>query len=231
VNNLCEWIKPREIEEIEPVVSKYYIFCEGEQTEPNYFEGFKKYIELNAIYKNIVQITIEGLGKETERILNYAIDYVNNKKISDAKIWCVYDKDSFPAEHFNNVSERIRTMNKSPNNNIKYYGAWSNQCIEYWFILHFNYYDADNDRSYYIENLNKNFKIKELGVYHKSKDKEIFDKLSLKGNPKLAIKHAKRRIKECKGQSDTNSSPATKVYELVEELANYLPADMKQFYL
>jgi len=35
----------------------------------------------------------------------------------------------------------------------------------------------------------------------------------------------------CCGKSDTASAPATKVYELVEELAKYLPEDIKKRYL
>ena len=42
-----EWKKPREIEYLVPREDRYYIFCEGEQTEPKYFNGFKKCISFN----------------------------------------------------------------------------------------------------------------------------------------------------------------------------------------
>lgn len=48
------------------------------------------------------------------------------------------------------------------------------------------------------------------------------------GNPKLAIRYAKRIIKDGEGKTPTEIALGTKVYELVEELARYLPERDKQ---
>ena len=53
--------------------------------------------------------------------------------------------------------------------------------------------------------------------------KDIFRILMEKGNPKLAIRYAKRIIEENKGKTPAAIAPGTKVYELVEELVKYLP--------
>ncbi len=37
-----EWKKKRRKEYLEKREFRYYIFCEGQQTEPSYFEGFKR---------------------------------------------------------------------------------------------------------------------------------------------------------------------------------------------
>lgn len=50
----------------------------------------------------------------------------------------------------------------------------------------------------------------------------IFEILMEKGNPKLAIRYAKRIKKDGQGKTPTEIAPGTKVYELVEELAKYL---------
>ena len=50
----------------------------------------------------------------------------------------------------------------------------------------------------------------------------IFEILMEKGNPKLAIRYAKRIIKDGQGKTPTEIALGTKVYELVEELAKYL---------
>ena len=60
---------------------RYYIFCEGEQTEPQYFSSFKKYIESNPIYKNLVLIEIEPCGAETMRVISQAEEFVRKNKV------------------------------------------------------------------------------------------------------------------------------------------------------
>ena len=47
------------------------------------------------------------------------------------------------------------------------------------------------------------------------------------GSPKLAIRYARRIIKNGEGKTPVEIAPGTKVYELVEELAKYLPEEIK----
>ena len=60
---------------------------------------------------------------------------------------------------------------------------------------------------------------------------DTFDILMTHGNQKLAVRYAKRIIKEHKGLSPTDIAPGTKVYELVEELAKYLPEELQSIIL
>ena len=60
--------------------------------------------------------------------------------------------------------------------------------------------------------------------------KDIFEILLERGNPKLAIRYAKRIIKDGQGRTPTEIAPGTKVYELVEELAKYLPEIVQKKY-
>ena len=55
----------------------------------------------------------------------------------------------------------------------------------------------------------------------------IFAILIKYGNSKLAIRYAKRIIKDGSGKTPTEIAPGTKVYELVEELAKYLPEEVQ----
>ena len=100
------WKKKRRQEYMEKKEYRYYIFCEGRQTEPRYFEGFKKLIEDNPVYRDMVLIEIEPCQAETMRVIGMAERYVNSNKIKKGQIWCVYDKDSFPAADFNGVVHR-----------------------------------------------------------------------------------------------------------------------------
>ena len=76
------------------------------------FQGFKKWIEENPIYKDMVLIEIESCQAETMRVIGMAEEYVKKNRLQKGQIWCVYDKDSFPAQHFNGVVERAEKLNK-----------------------------------------------------------------------------------------------------------------------
>lgn len=224
-----QWRKHRRKEYLEQKEYRYYIFCEGEQTEPLYFEGFKRLIENNPIYKDMVLVKIEPCAAETMRVIGKAEKYVCKNGIDRGQIWCVYDKDSFPAKDFNGVVKRADKLNLE-NMKLQYHAAWSNECIELWFILHFAYYTSNNDRAVYIKFLNDKFRELGIGKYQKNM-KNIFSILLEKGNPKLAIRYAKRIIEDGKGKTPSEIAPGTKVYELVEELAKYLPEKFKQRFL
>lgn len=224
-----KWKKKRRQEYLEKKQYRYYIFCEGQQTEPLYFIVFKKLIEENPIYKDMVLIEIEPCQAETMRVIGIAEDYVKKNEIKKGQIWCVYDKDSFPPERFNGVVERADSLNKD-NPELQYHTAWSNECIEYWFLLHFAYYTANNHRSEYITFLNDKFKRLGIGKYQKNL-KDIFGILLDYGNPKLAIRYAKRIIKNGAGKKPTEIAPGTKVYELVEELAKYLSDEIQKKFI
>ncbi len=96
--------------------------------------------------------------------------------------------------------------------------------------MHFAYYTSNNHRSEYIKFLNDKFRELGIGKYQKNR-KDIFHVLMEKGSPKLAIRYAKRIIKDQAGKAPTEIAPGTKVYELVEELVKYLPEEFKDFFL
>ena len=222
------WKKKRRQEYLEKKEFRYYIFCEGQATEPKYFQGFKRYIEDNPIYRDMVLIEIEGCQAETMRVIGKAEEYVRENKITKGQIWCVYDKDSFPSSDVNGVVQRAEVLNQK-NPDIQYHAAWSNECIEYWFMLHFAYYTANNHRSEYKKFLNEKFQELGIGKYEKNMD-NIFETLMNGGNPKLAIRYAKRIIKNGEGKTPAEIAPGTKAYELVEELAKYLPEEIRKYF-
>ena len=58
----------------------------------------------------MVLIEIEPCQAETMRVIGMAERYVKKNKIQKGQIWCVYDKDSFPAKDFNGVEQRARQL-------------------------------------------------------------------------------------------------------------------------
>lgn len=117
------------------------IVGEGVHTEPSYFEQFKE---------PGVKIVAIGLGEGTRKLVN---DVENHKAVEERKlngktfdeVWVVFDKDSF--KDFNQAISEA----KSKGYNV----AYSNQAIEYWFILHFmDHQGGAMDRKDYAKVLN-----------------------------------------------------------------------------
>lgn len=176
----------------------------------------------------MVLIEIEPCQAETMRVIGIAEDYVKKNEIQKGQVWCVYDKDSFPAEHFNGVEERANSLNKIKPE-LQYHAAWSNECIEFWFLLHLRIIQHITTGTEYISFLNDKFKELGIGKYQKNMN-DIFTILMKYGNPKLAIRYAKRSIKDGAGKTPTEIAPGTKVYELVEKLAKYLPEEVQKYF-
>ena len=134
---------------------------------------------------------------------------------------------------FDNVSLRVQTLNTQKeyqSKDVYFHGAWSNECIEFWFLLHFEYMTSNILRSDYVSKLSDHFK-EVLKVKYQKNDPDIFNRLiEANGSPKLAIRYAKRILNESKGQSPSKIAPGTAVHELVEQLAHYLPNEMKGYF-
>ena len=71
-----KWKKKRRQEHLELKKYRYYIYWEGQPTEPQYFAGFKKLIEENPVYKDMALIEIEPCQAETMRVIGMAEDNV-----------------------------------------------------------------------------------------------------------------------------------------------------------
>lgn len=236
--NISHAKKKRRVGTLKPIVHQFYIFCEGKKTETNYFGGFRDAIEQNPVYKNAVHIEITGLGMNTLRVVEKAEEFVEENAVSNAQVWCVYDKDDFPDQNFNGAFERICSLSNFPQNekrHVKYYAAWSNECFEYWFILHFQNYVENEGRKEYYRILDSYFarsNMKKFHVKHYDKtNNRLFQIMTEAGNPKEAIFRAKMRRRQYSQLPPAKEVPATRVYELVLKLAEYLPEYLKRRYL
>ena len=77
--------------DFKPTRKNFLIVCEGEKTEPNYFSHFR-------VPKIVCDVV--GIGANTESLVKKAIELKNNATISYDNVWCVFDRDSFPAQNF-----------------------------------------------------------------------------------------------------------------------------------
>ena len=192
-----------------------YIFTEGEETEVNYFESKKKEIEGEIRRKNI-KIEIKGKGYNTLSLINFTLGFIKkeNIKINDSKnsdeCWVVFDKDDFNKD-FDNA------INKAEANNLKV--AYSNECFELWFLLHFSFYNVASGGKDYNSKLTDNLR-KFTGDKKIKYEKNLENIYSLiKGKEGDAIRNAKKLLNMHKDEkSFLKKNPSTTVYLLVENL-------------
>ena len=200
--------------EIPSIIEKptILIVCEGQNTEPSYFNNFKL---SSATVKSI------GEGYNTVSLVKRAI-MLSQRKAYD-QVWCVFDKDDFDDADFNSA------INLAKQNNFGV--AYSNQAFEYWIILHFNDHQGGGiTRDLYDNLINKYLKpfgLKYEGKKSKIISDDIFDilesieKKSGKARRILAMERAKRNHQLLTHQNPAKEESSTTVYKLVEELDKY----------
>ena len=174
---------------------KILIICEGEKTEPNYFKKFK-------IRPEFV-VKVEGFGMNTVSLVKEAMRLA--KESNYDQIWCVFDKDDFSTNNFNNAL----TLAKKNKNQV----AYSNEAFELWYLLHFSYVDTGIPRGSYQRRLSAQ---RCLGHPYKKNSEAIFDELYTK--QKDAIRNAKRLLGEYQPNNPAKDNPSTTVHLLVEQL-------------
>ena len=190
---------------------KYYlIVCEGEKTEPLYFEGMKKDLPKGVL--DSTTIDIDGTGTNTLWIIEEALRIASLSERKYDQIWAVFDRDSFPASNFNNAISKVRDKNV--------HCAWSNEAFELWYLLHFNYHDTGISRVEYGHLIERELTDR-LGrrFEYRKNSKEMYEILKTHGNMDQAIKWAKKLDYSYRSRTDyANQNPCTKVYKLVQEL-------------
>lgn len=181
------------------------ILCEDGKSATLYFKGF----ELDTRRVEVLPI---GTGMNTDSLVENAIE---RKKeairggVPFNEIWCVFDRDSFPAENFN------RAFQLAENHGI--FVAWANEAFEIWYLLHFNYHDTDISRADYARRLRAL-----LHCEYDKADDQIYAKLE--PYQPMAMKHAKRLEKhwiEMGGCNPERANPSTSIHKLVEFLNEF----------
>lgn len=189
------------------------IVCEGENTEPSYFNQFRI---TSAKVKSI------GEGYNTVSLVNRALVLKNQGNYN--QVWCVFDKDDFDDNDFNNAIQIAEA------NNIGV--AYSNQSFEYWLILHFNDHQGGGmHRVSYNVKINEHLKPFNV-TYDGNGTKlieadffELLDGVDDKTNMKrvqLALYRAERNYKLFDHINPAKEESSTTMFRLVSELLKYV---------
>jgi hypothetical protein len=188
------------------IKQSFLIICEGENTEPDYFNEFKL---------GSARVEAVGKGMNTISLVRQAVQLKKEYLKRDMKFdqyWVVFDKDDWTEVDFNNAIAIARASD--------FKVAYSNQAFEYWFMLHFNLHQGKIDRNTYEAKLTDY-----LGFKY-AKDSSVSSKIFniLLKRQETVISNARHAYNSFGG---THASPATEessttVFLLVEELRKYL---------
>lgn len=181
--------------ETREVLQRFLIVCEGEKTEPNYFKSFR-------VPKIILDV--RGMGANTTALVEKAVQLRDEGEYD--QVWCVFDRDSFPADHFN------RALALAENEGIKV--AYSNEAFELWYLLHYNFYNTAMSRADYINKLSPL-----LGRRYKKNDVSLYEEL--RSRQQTAIAHANRLLQQYNPTNPEQDNPSTTVHLLVEQLLRF----------
>lgn len=179
---------------------KILIVCEGEKTEPSYFRSFPEKPDV------FDSLDVTGIGNNTVFVVKKAIELRDNavkKGNPYIEVWAVFDKDDFPQKDFE-AAIRLAVENKI-------HVAYSIECFELWYLLHFNYYDTGMHRNDYFDKLTILLKQK----YEKNNENMYS---LLKSRIDTAIKNASKLHVKQMSLSLKEQNPITLVYELVQKL-------------
>lgn len=111
---------------------KVLIVCEGEKTEPHYFQGLINHYELNTA--NIV-IAARGKNDPMGIVERAKQRYREDRDAGNPfdRVYCVFDKDSHTT--YGPALEAIAQA--TPHET--FFAINSVPCFEYWLLLHYNY--------------------------------------------------------------------------------------------
>lgn len=189
------------------------IVCEGENTEPSYFNRFRI---TSAKVKSV------GEGYNTVSLVNRAYELAQQGNYDI--VWCAFDKDDFKDVDFNNAIKIAEANNFGV--------AYSNQAFEYWLILHFNDHQGGGmHRDSYNEKINdllKPFKISYDGNRSKIINEDFFELLdgvdsnTNRKRVELAIYRAERNYEKLDHTNPAKEESSTTIFRLVRELLKYV---------
>lgn len=196
----------------------FLIVCEGEVTEPAYFEELRNRLPPEMVER----IVLQGVGRGTTQLLKETEALVERRKYDNKPpyyyVWLVFDKDDFP--DFDKTIHAIEDKNaaaKASKTPPYWFAAWSNEAFELWYLLHFQ--DASGGalrRSQYCERLSQ-----WLNRPYKKNDHALFQ--LLEGHMVGAIQRADPLLAKYDHTTIPYSqrNPATNVVTLVKELLRY----------
>jgi len=181
------------------------IVCEGEVTEREYFEGFRRWcknprVEIAFDGPAGVPLTLVGRAKQRRDEADRAASRAGDDFLRYDEVWCVFDVD----EHPHVVSAREGALAAG----LRI--AMSNPCFELWLLLHF----ADNPGMQPRHEMQRRLSDRTPAIRDKHVDFE-----ALAGGYDDAYRRAERLARDARDRGDdVTGNPSTEVYLLTDSI-------------
>ncbi len=196
------------------VRKRFLIVSEGKKTEPFYFKAFEK-----GLPRGTLQVETRGVGRSTQSLVDVIRQIRDELQAEYAvnfnEVWAVFDKDDFKNDSFDNA---IHSRSGK-----QYEVAWSNECFELWYLLHFKDQTTHINRKAVFKALER-----ELGVHNYEglkgdAGRGFHEKMAIHSNQATAIERAKKLFEnwsdpQAKRTPPSQQNPCTTVFLLVEKL-------------
>ncbi|MFA6450836.1 MAG: RloB family protein [bacterium] len=187
------------------------IVCEGKKTEPNYLTSIKQEWRLTSM--DIEIVGGDECGTDPKGIVDFAKSRArqlrtNKREIKNENVWCVFDRD----QHLTCDAAIIMA------NDNGFGVAFSNPCIELWYLLHFQ------DQTAYLERDAAKRELKNHMPDYEKSMAGIFRELE-SGLIGAELRANNLRIRHVGNGYPENHNPSTSVDKLIKHLRNIREAD------
>ena len=181
------------------------VVCEGEVTEPQYLEQFRRsrrnhLVVLEISDKHGVPRTLVDRAKEVKNDAAKRARREHDDNLAFDEVWCVFDVDDHP--HIPEACDKAKA------NNIRL--AVSNPSFELWLLLHF----CDNPGGQHRTKIAKQLK-KHVPNYHKH---IVFSDFA--GGYKEAYRRAHQMQAQANKDGEPYRNPTTGVFALTQSIAD-----------
>jgi len=184
------------------------VFVEGARTEADYLTAWHRE------YRDTVTVTIDPFHGGPLQLVERAIATMEDER-RDARrgrgrahdeYWCMFDRDEHP--------NLPLAFGKALGAGVRV--AYSNPCLELWFLLHFQ------DQSAYLERMDAQAKAKALLRCEKVLDDAAVKEL-LARHPEAVVRARALDTKHLGDGSPEGSNPSSSVWRLVESIRRTRP--------
>jgi hypothetical protein len=139
------------------------IVCEGEKTEPNYFDEIRQKAKVSSAH---VVVLPSDLGTDPRKVVESAETKFNERGKAFERVYAVFDRDDHP--QYETAIQMAEARNQKMKNDQKlpvtFEAIVSVPCFELWLLLHFESAQSWIHREVVLQKLRKHVAAYEKGM-------------------------------------------------------------------